>query len=144
MAEDFNEIYKKLMSNYISHQKQFETECVIDWTKPESFTNNTLLMIKFTKFWCEWNEVYKHFHIKLLTLKRTLFEHYKKTFDLSLKNKDEIELFIFSDPQFIQINKVLLVATDALKFIEQARDTIKSRGYEINRWMEYQKFLNGK
>ena len=126
------------------NQIREEAKADVKFRKDDPFEkHNVELMIKWIDRKIEWLKLARAYETQRKEKFRKLFEFYKTDFDLKLNSKDEYLLFIESTPEYVLIHNAYLTAKDALNFIDSTIDTLKSRGFEIKTFCEWEKFRNG-
>ena len=87
-------------------------------------------------------------HYKLLLVKKDetygkLYEKYKYSGKYTLSTKGEVEAFVFSDDEWIELSRNIVSQESYLKFVENILTDIKQLNYTIKNFVEYKKFLEG-
>ena len=87
-------------------------------------------------------------HYKLLLVKKDetygkLYEKYKYSGKYTLSTKGEVEAFVFSNDEWIELSRNIVSQESYLKFVENILTDIKQLNYTIKNFVEYKKFLEG-
>ena len=135
--EKINERFKRL-------RLEAEEDCKFDKMKIETQFDNTLAICKWINYKAEWSEVYKVIDIERKEVYKKLYYFYKVESDLKINTKDELDLFITSDAQYVDLHLQITTLKEVVKYIEDIVETLKGKNWEISRWIEHQKFINGR
>jgi hypothetical protein len=146
MAEKktWTEKYQQVLSKIAELKKEAEADCNFDRTKMEVNFNVTMAICKWLNYAQDWKNTLRALENKQLEIKRNRFEFYKKEFHLSLDNKMEVELFINSDKEFMEINNIYCLVKELIQYIKDVIENLKGKGFEMKRWIDYSNFINGK
>jgi hypothetical protein len=88
--------------------------------------------------------VFRDFEEKRKKHYRTLYEFYQTDYPLKLSTKDEYNLFIESDPAYVDHYAITQTVKEVIQYIDSIIDTLKNKQWEIKTYLEYQKFINGR
>jgi len=138
------ERYEIALARLKQFQLEAETDCSFDKEHMETNFNVTMAIQKWHGKRIDWTDTNKKLKSKLRQITRQRFEFYKKEFSMKLDNKYEMELFIFSDKEYIEVDNLYTLTNDILLFINNTIDNLKGKGFEIKRWIDWQNFINGK
>lgn len=114
-----------------------------------SAAQNPVLHEKYLRFIFEGSSILDKLQSTQSLIYRDLKEYYsgqaspdvykKKPFNLKLL-KNEIETYIFSDPEYVDIQRKVKIQTNLIKYLEGIMTAIRSRGYDIKNYIEWEKF----
>ena len=139
-VEKFDSVNKRIKQ----FQKEAETDCIFDPARMEVNFNVTMATMKWHNYHKDWKTTFIALENKQLEIKRKRFEFYKKEFHLNLDNKMEMELFVYSDKEYMEINNIYVLVKDLLQYFKDVIETLKAKGFEMKRHQEWQNFINGK
>jgi len=121
-----------------------EIDCNFDVTKMDSNFNVTMAIQKWHGKRIDWSNTFRVIESKHAQITRARYEFYKKEFHLKLDNKLEMELFVHSDKEYIEVDNMLKLTKDVLQFIKDTVENLKGKGFEMKRWLDWQNFINGR
>lgn len=106
--------------------------------------NNTKMVMKWIGKKQDWLKMRRLMNTVMKKKRRKLFEYYKTEYDLKLDNKEEINLFVDSDEDYVDLEQKQILIKECCLFIDSVLDNLKARAWEIKAFIEYQKFLAGR
>jgi len=136
-------ILEKLYSKIKVLKEKAEEDCKFDRTDLDSAFNNTNKLIYWINLKFEWLKVQKDFERQRKDLYRKTYEFYQTDYPLKLSTKEEITLFIESDPGYQPIYMICAVVKDGIQYIESVVELLKSRAWEVKTALEWEKYKNG-
>lgn len=119
-------------------------DCQFNKAKIELQFENTFTIMKWINYRSEWNQVYRVYETKRKEIYKKLYEFYKLEYDLKINTKDELSLFIESDIQYTEVFNICQVLKEILQYITDVVDNLKGKNFEIQRYLQYMMFINGK
>jgi len=144
MAKPSNEtILEKLYSKIKIMKEKAEEDCKIDKGNLDSAFNNTSKLIYWINMKTEWSRVLRDFDRERKDVYRKTFEFYQTDYPLKLSSKDELSLFIESDPGYQPIFMICQVTKEGIQYIDSVIEAVKSRGWEVSNYLKYLQFING-
>lgn len=135
---------QKIYDKFKTLKDEAVVDCNFDKGKLESQFNNTLVIMKWINYRSEWNQVYRVYENKRKETYRKLYEFYKLEYDLKINTKEELSLFIESDVQYTEVFNICQVLKEILQYISDVVDNLKGKNFEIQRYLNYLQFINGK
>jgi hypothetical protein len=136
MLEKIYEKFKKL-------KDEATEDCKFDRGQIENSFDNTTKLMKWINKKSEWSRVYRTFEIERKDKYRKTYEFYVTDFPMKLNGKDEYQLFIESDPGYLDTFTRCQVVKEILTYVDSVIDTLKSRAWEVKAALDYLKFSNG-
>ena len=118
-------------------------DAFFDRSKIETAFDNTEKVMRWIDRKVKWVKLLRILEIELRQKRRALYEFYKVDFNMKLDNRDEMNLFITSDPQYCDVEDKYIMCQTVKKFIDATIDTLKARAWEVKGFAEYQKFIHG-
>lgn len=125
-------------------KEQAKQDCKeINKSKLQQDFNLAGLNIKWLNYQNDWKKIYLHLSSKLMVMKREKTRYYKIDYDMKFDTKDELELFINSDEEYISLREKVLIVEAIIDYCEKVLDKLKSKQFEIKNWIDWQKFISG-
>jgi hypothetical protein len=134
---------EKIYTKFKDLKIEADKDCKFNKADIDNSFTTTNSLIKYINKKTEWNSVYRKFESERKDNYRKLYEFYQTDFPLKLNGKDEYQLFIESDPAYVDIFERCLVVKEILVFIDSTIETLKSRQWEIKEFINWAKFSNG-
>jgi hypothetical protein len=134
----------KIYEKFKDLKRESKDDCTLDKTNLDSAFNVTMCLEKWIRKKTEWSRVYRDLEEKRKKHYRTLYEFYQTDYPLKLSTKDEYNLFIESDPGYVDHFAISQTVKEILQFIDSIIDTLKNKQWERTNWVDYQKFINGR
>ena len=119
-------------------------DCLFDKQKMDTQFNNTGYIMKWINYRSEYTAVYRVYEDKRKKQYRKLYTFYKLESDLKINTTAELQLFIETDIQYTEIFNICQVLKEIVEYITSVVDNLKGKGFELQRWIAYQNFINGK
>ena len=120
-----------------------KADCEIKKDKFETEFDNTSRVMKWIDKKIRWKKLEYLLQRELNSTKRNLFEFYKTESQLKLDNRDELNLFITSDDNYIIIEEKLLAVQMTNSLVNSTIDTLKARAWEMKEYAAWQRFIHG-
>lgn len=133
----------RIFAKFKEIKDEAEQDLKIDRTALYSPDFNTDIHMRWIRRKTEAQNLFKRIEIQRKEKYRTLFEYYKTDYPLKLNSPAEYQLFIESDENYVLIYNCSLTVKELVEYISAVLDAIKSRGWEIKQFLDYQRFLNG-
>jgi len=95
---------------------------------------------KLTDFETKRNHVYQN----MQKIRRDLFEFYKKDYDIKIDNKDEMNMFIESDPRYEYISTLHKQMKAMMVYCENAVNNLNQKQWEIQRYQKERDWREGR
>lgn len=134
----------KIYDKFKKLKDEAAEDCKFDRANIENSFDNTNKLMKWINKKSEWNKVLRSFELERKDKYRSTYEFYAKDFQMKLNSKDEYQLFIESDPNYLDIHMKCQVVKDILAYIDSVIDNLKGRAWEMKLFMQYLEFINGK
>lgn len=128
-------------------QEMAEADCTFDKEERamlETQFDNTKAMVKWIKIKQQWSDLFRQLELKRKKIYVSLHTTYKTESSLKINTKGEMEIFIDVDSQYIEANALCIMCKDCLTMIGEIIEAIKAKNYEIQRYIKYLEFINGK
>jgi hypothetical protein len=106
--------------------------------------NITMNKTKWITKKCEWDYVYRQFELKRKKSYVKLHDFYEFESNNKLSTKADYDLFIESNDQYVDINNICLTIKSLIIFIDGTIDNLKTKGFEVKAFIEWQQFKNGR
>lgn len=113
-------------------------------------SNVLLKTIEIPKLFIRYSELFvkQMEHYKLLLLSKDklygeLYEKYKYKGQYNLSTKGEVEAFVYSDEEWISLNKECIKQECITKFLENVLSDVKQLSFNLKNFIEYKKYLEG-
>lgn len=124
---------------------QAEIDCTLDKTNLDTTGFNvTMNLSKWITYKTEWNRQFREFEEKRKKTYRKLYEFYDVESPRKLSTKTEYDLFIESDPGYVDDFNNSAVLKEGIQYIDSVIEILKNKQWEVKNWLEYQKFINGR
>lgn len=133
----------KIYTKYKELKERADIDCKFDRSQIENSFDTTTKKIWWINQKTEWQKVFREFERQRKDQYRTTYEFYYRDFPMKLNSKEEYQLYIESDPAYINIYTICQVVKEIISYIDSVLDTLKDRAWEIRNAIEYQKFING-
>ena len=133
----------KIYTKYKELKERADIDCKFDRSQIENSFDTTTKKIWWINQKTEWQKVFREFERQRKDQYRTTYEFYYRDFPMKLNLKEEYQLYIESDPAYINIYTICQVVKEIISYIDSVLDTLKDRAWEIRNAIEYQKFING-
>ena len=133
----------KIYTKYKELKERADIDCKFDRSQIENSFDTTTKKIWWINQKTEWQKVFREFERQRKDQYRTTYEFYYRDFPIKLNSKEEYQLYIESDPAYINIYTICQVVKEIISYIDSVLDTLKDRAWEIRNAIEYQKFING-
>ena len=143
MTEEKKSSVEKIADRLKEYRTEAKLDCQIDKVNLSTAFDNTSMVMKWIDRKVDWNRVCAEKEQKLLKVRRSLFEFYRKDYPLKLDSTAELNLFITSDDQYMAVESELAISEATKKFIGDTIDTLKARAWEVKGFAEYERFKNG-
>lgn len=137
-------VLEKIYLKFKMLKDEAKVDCKFDKETMADAFNNAVTISKWIVYKTEWARVHRDYEEARKKIYRKLYEYYQTEYRLKLNTKDEYNLFIESDPQYTEELSKSLVTKEAIQFIDSVIDTLKTKGYEIKNYIEWEKFKNGR
>jgi hypothetical protein len=134
----------KIKEKFKSLKQEAENDCSFDKKQMDKHFNNTYTTMKWINKKQEWNDVYRIYEQKRKEKFRALWEYYSTEADLKISTKEEKFLFIESDIQYYEYQMLTDSVKEILKYIDSVIECLKNKNYEIQRYIQWHMFMNGK
>jgi CO dehydrogenase/acetyl-CoA synthase alpha subunit len=141
MKNNYEDQYENILKKFELLKIEAKEDCKIIKTELETQFINTELLIRWLNKFTQWKSLHRIYDQDKKKKFRELFEYYRTEYELKLSNKDEILLFVESDPNFTAINNLYHISKDVTDYISSVLDILKGRGYEmkeISAWIRFQ------
>ena len=135
---------------------EWDKDCKMDETElGDESTKIPVIHNKYLKIFMGENAQLKRLFAQRAKLKRTLVEYYLGELDQDELQelgreqfykkllKNEIETYIESDDEFIDLNLKLALQQEKVNYIEAIIKSINNRGFQIKNAIEWLRFTNG-
>jgi len=133
----------KIYTKYKELKERADIDCKFDRSQIENSFDTTTKKIWWINQKTEWQKVFREFERQRKDQYRNTYEFYYRDFPMKLNSKEEYQLYIESDPAYINIYTICQVVKEIISYIDSVLDTLKDRAWEIRNAIEYQKFING-
>lgn len=135
---------------------EWDKDCKMDETElGEESTKIPVIHNKYLKIYMGENATLKRLYAQRSKLKRTLTEYYlgeldkEELEDIGREQfykkllKNEIDTYIESDDEFIELNLKLALQQEKVNYLESIIKSINNRGFQIKNAIEWLRFTNG-
>lgn len=136
-------IIDKIYEKFKKLKEEAAEDCKFDRGQMDSSFDNTAKLMKWINKKTEWARVLRAFDLERKEKYRASYEFYVKDFPMKLNGKEEYQMFIESDPAYMDIHHKYLVAKEIVTYIDSVIDTLKARAWEVKGYLEWLKFSNG-
>lgn len=136
-------VLEKIYDKFDKLKKEAEEDCYFDKSNLDTAFNNTNLIIKYINSKMEWTRVLRKYEAERKEAYRTSYQYYQTEFNLKLSSKEEYQIFIESDPSYVDVFSRCQVVKEVTLYIDSVLDALKGRGFEIKHCLEYLKFQQG-
>lgn len=133
----------KIYIKYRELKERADTDCKFIRSEIENSFDTTSKKIWWINQKTEWQKVFREFERQRKEQYRTTYEFYYKDFPMKLNSKEEYQLYIESDPQYINIYTICQVVKEIISYIDSVLEVLNSRQWEIKYYLDYIKFSNG-
>jgi len=134
---NIDEIEKKLIIEADKH-------CNFDKEHMESNYQNTNHILYWIKKSNEFKKKADMLDIKRKKKWTELHNFYKKEYSSSITCKEYLDCFIESDPSYSNLFLSSKRTWDIKNFCDSVKKALEGKAFQVQNWLEYQKFLNGK
>jgi len=135
---------EEIYTRYDILMKEFKEDCIFHKENMETQFNVTMLSSKWITYTSEWNMLYRALEQKRKEIYRKLYQYYRLESPLKISTKAELDLFIESDPQYTTIYQECQVIKEVIEFCKTGVEHMRNKAFEITRFIDWQKFINGK
>ena len=104
----------------------------------------TSIICKWMRYKIEWESVFELYETKRKKKFNDLWKFYKVESHLKINTKEELLNFIETDGGYTELYLISNTISRVIDFIEGTIDNLKSKNFEINRFIDWQKFTHGK
>lgn len=133
-----------LQEKFKDIKKAAEVDASFDKERMETQFNNTLAICKWLNKKTEWSELFRVYDYKRKEMYKKLYTFYKIESDLKITTKDELDLFITADSQYTELYMITLTVKEIMGYIDSTIENLKGKNFEIQRYIQWQQFINGK
>ena len=134
---------EKIYTKYKALKEQADKDCKFNRSEIENSFDSTSKKIWWINQKTEWQKVFREFERQRKEQYKKTYEFYHTEFPIKLNSKEEYQLYIESDPNYINIYTICLVVKEVIQYIDSVLDILKDRAWEVKNFIEYQKFVNG-
>lgn len=99
--------------------------------------------IKWLNLLQDWAQYFIKLEGTRKSIKRELTEYYRLHYSLKMESKEQLELFIDTDPKYEFILLKTMVVKAIMKYCEDVLEKLKSKQWEMKNFVDYQKFIHG-
>ena len=125
-------------------KKQAKADCSkIDISNLEQDFNLSSMHIKWLNYQQDWIRAMIKMESAARQIKREVTEFYKYEYEGTFDSKDQFQLFVETDKRYIELHERCQVIKAIANYCENVCDRLKSKGWEIKSWIDYQKFIHG-
>jgi hypothetical protein len=125
-------------------KKEATDDCYFNRQEMESQFNIAFLKMKWINYRLEWGKTLRILEEKRKQLFRKLYEYYRLESKLKLTTKEEINLFIESDPQYTEIFSLCQTTKEVEKYCLDTVENLKTKSYQVKEFIAWQNFINGR
>lgn len=101
------------------------------------------LSIKWLNYQHDWQRVRISLESKRKKIQRELIEYYKMESNMRFDTRDELTLFIETDEKYVSILEQTTVVKAMIEYCITVIDKLHAKGFEVKRWLDYQKWITG-
>lgn len=99
---------------------------------------------KWTRLLFDEKLVYESLSIQYDVLKKKKYEKYLYDYKYVIEKRGgEINIYLNSDPELLEIKEKLSISKEKMLFIESIIKVLNSAGFNIKNYIEWQKFMAG-
>ena len=121
-----------------------DRHCNFDKEHMESNYQNTQYILFWIKKSMEFKKKADMIDIKKQKKWTELHNFYKKEYSSSITCREYLECFIEADPSYSNYLLSSKRTWDIKNFCDSVKKALEGKAFQIQNWLEYQKFLNGK
>lgn len=140
---EYKEQRNELIERYKKLREDGVKEGEFSKAKMDNSFNNTEKTMKWLNIRAKWMQLHHSFEFQRMTAWKKAFEYYKTDYPFTLSTKEEYNNMIKTDPSYAEIADLASITSDIIDYIDATLDAIKSRGFEIKNYIEWQKFQHG-
>ena len=149
IEKDIEEKYiSKTLENIDTIEKELiviaDKHCNFDKEHMEYNYQNTNYILYWIKKSNEFKKKADMIDIKRKKKWTELHNFYKKEYSSSITCKEYLDCFIEADPTYSNFLLSSKRTWDIKNFCDSVKKALEGKAFQIQNWMEYQKFLNGK
>lgn len=115
-----------------------------DKSKIENHFDTTILINKWIRYKLEWEGTLKKIEKKLKKKWNSLHTFYVKDYPLNLDTKDVLNNYIITNPEYETILELYQDVDRIVNFIDETKKNLINKKYEIDMYLKYLYFVNGK
>jgi hypothetical protein len=141
---DTNTLLNKIREKKKALMVEFVDDCVFDKSKMEAQFTNTLTIAKWINKKLEWGNLFRIQEEIRKKKWRKLYEFYKVESNFKINTKEELAQFIESDVNYTEIHLICQELEEVIKYILSAIDNLKAKNFEVQTFVKYLMFINGK
>lgn len=135
---------EKVYKKFADIKKEAENDCSFNKLTMENAFSNSSLISKWITKKMEWTRVLRDLDLKRKKAYRDRYEFYQTDYPLKLSTKEEMNLFIETDEAYVESHNLCMTIKEVIGYIDSTIDALKTRGFEIKNFIEWEKFKNGK
>jgi hypothetical protein len=136
-------VVDKIYEKFADLRKEATEDCKFDRGHIEDSYDNTTKVIKWINKKSDWAKAFRSYEKERKDVYRKTYEFYVSDFPMKLNGKDEYQLFIESDPAYLDVYTRCQIVKEILVYIDSVIDTLKARAWEVKGCLDYLRFSNG-
>jgi len=133
-----------IYERYNMLKAESKADCFWDKQKLDSAFNITMSLSKWINIKCEWDTLLRGYEAKRIKHYRELYEFYDIESPRKLTTKTEYDLFITSDPGYVDIYNLTCTVQEVVNYIKSVIAALTEKKWEVKTYIEYLKFINGR
>lgn len=143
MAEQKSAKVLHLEAKMQEMKEKAEKDCAFDRNDLGNQFNNTSAMMWWIAKKLEYSKAFHELELKRKRAAVKVHRSYKTESSLKLTDK-EIWMYVEQSNQYVEDDQLCKIVKDIMNFIDGIIDALKSKNFEVNRYMKYLEFINGK
>ena len=148
IADFTDNMLERALAKFEELKLEAINDCTFDeelmFTKPKEQFDNALCRSKWIGYKAHFQEVVRQIKLKSDRKKCSLQEEYKIHSPLKLSTKAEVDLFVNTDENYALEYNTLITLDTIIEYIDGILIALKDKNFEVARFIDWQKFVNGK
>lgn len=141
---NINEIKnEKIVEKFKNLKNEAEIDCRINKEDLLNDIKTSELLVKWLNKRVDWVKLYNQIELERKKIYRNLYEYYNLEYQLKIDTKEQLNLMISTDENYIDINNKAILIKEIIEYIENVIEILKQKGWDIKNFIDYLKWTNG-
>lgn len=141
---NINEIKnEKIVEKFKNLKNEAEIDCRINKEDLLNDIKTSELLVKWLNKRVDWVKLYNQIELERKKIYRNLYEYYNLEYQLKIDTKEQLNLMISTDENYIDINNKVILIKEIIEYIENVIEILKQKSWDIKNFIDYLKWTNG-